>query len=61
MSLPNIFKHFSRDNKAEAYVFPDMSDLQPELEVKASALTLIDFATEFAAAEANADAAENAA
>lgn len=61
MSLPSIFKHFSRDNKAEAYVFPDISGAQPEPEVKGSTLTLVDFATEFAAAEANADAATYAA
>lgn len=56
MSLPNIFKHFSRDNKAEAYVFPDISDSQPEPEVKSSALKLVDFAAEFAAAQDAADA-----
>ena len=58
MSLPNIFKHFSRDNKAEAYVFPDISGPQPEAGEKKSTLTLIDFAAEFAAAEAAADEAE---
>lgn len=58
MSLPNIFKHFSRNNKAEAYVFPDISGSQPEAGDKSSTLTLPDFAAEFAAAEAAADAAE---
>ena len=58
MSLPNIFKHFSRDNKAEAYVFPDISSAQPEAGGKKTTLTLVDFAAEFAAAEAAADEAE---
>ncbi len=60
MSLPNIFKYFSRDSKAEMYVFPDMSDAQEEPKEKASTLKLVDFAAEFAAAEAAADAAESA-
>lgn len=50
MSLPNIFKHFSRNNKAEAYVFPDISGPQPEEERKTT-LTLVDFAAEFEAAQ----------
>ena len=58
MSLPNIFKQFSRDNKAEAYVFPDISGPQPEAGEKKTTLTLVDFAAEFAAAEAAADEAE---
>ncbi len=58
MSLPNIFKHFSSNNKAEAYVFPDISGPQPEAGEKKTTLTLIDFAAEFAAAEAAADEAE---
>lgn len=58
MSLPNIFKHFSSNNKAEAYVFPDISGSQPEAGEKKTTLTLIDFAAEFAAAEAAADEAE---
>ena len=58
MSLPNIFKHFSRDNKAEAYVFPDISGPHPETVEKKSTLKLVDFAAEFAAAEAAADAEE---
>ena len=58
MSLPNIFKHFSRESKAEAYVFPDISSSQlEETGEKKNTLTLVDFAREFAAAEANADAA----
>ncbi len=60
MSLPNIFKHFSRDNKAEAYVFPDISGSQPEPAEKSSTLKLVDFAAEFAAAQ-NAAEAEDAA
>ncbi len=60
MSLPNIFKHFSRDSKAEMYVFPDISDTPEEPKEKASTLKLVDFAAEFAAAEAAADAAESA-
>ena len=58
MSLPNIFKHFSRDNQAEAYVFPDISDSQPEPTEKSSTLKLVDFAAEFAAAQDAADAEE---
>ena len=58
MSLPNIFKHFSRDSKAEMYVFPTISDTPEEPKEKASTLKLVDFAAEFAAAEAAADAAE---
>ena len=54
MSLPNIFKNFSRDNKAEAYVFPDISGPQPEKAERKNTLTLVDFAAEFAAAEAAA-------
>ena len=56
MSLPNIFKHFSRDNKAEAYVFPDISGSQPEPAEKATTLKLVDFAAEFAAAQDAANA-----
>ena len=58
MSLPNIFKHFSRDNQAEAYVFPDITGPHPEQEEKHTTLKLVDFAAEFAAAEAAADADE---
>ena len=58
MSLPNIFKHFSRDNQAEAYVFPDITGPHPEQEEKRTTLKLVDFAAEFAAAEAAADAEE---
>ena len=58
MSLPNIFKHFSRDSEAEAYVFPDISDPNSEgAEEKKNTLTLVDFAAEFAAA-ANAASAD---
>ncbi len=60
MSLPNIFKHFSRGNKAEAYVFPNIADAHPEPEEKQSTLKLVDFAAEFAAAQDAADAAESA-
>ena len=59
MSLPNIFKHFSSDNKAEAYVFPDISGSQPEPAEKSSTLKLVDFAAEFAAALDAADAEDS--
>ena len=45
MSLPNIFKHFSKDNKASAYVFPDITGPEPEAEEKKP--LFIDFAAEF--------------
>ena len=45
MSLPNIFKHFSKDNKASAYVFPDITGPEPETEEKKP--LFIDFAAEF--------------
>ena len=45
MSLPNIFKHFSNDNKASAYVFPDIAAAEPEAEEKKP--LFIDFAAEF--------------
>ena len=45
MSLPNIFKHFSNDNKASAYVFPDITGPEPEAEEKKP--LFIDFAAEF--------------
>lgn len=58
MSLPNIFKRFSGDDNAQTYVFPDMTDSHPEPEEKSTTLKLVDFAAEFAAAEAAADAEE---
>ena len=45
MSLPNIFKHFSNDNKASAYVFPDITGPEPEAEEKKP--LFIDFTAEF--------------
>ena len=48
MSLPNIFKHFSHDNnKASAYVFPDISAPEPEIAEKRP--LFIDFAAELLA------------
>lgn len=47
MSLPNIFKHFSNDNKASAYVFPDITGPEPEAEEKEQRPLFIDFAAEF--------------
>lgn len=58
MSLPNIFKRFSGDSDAQAYVFPDMTGQNPEPGEKQTTLKLVDFAAEFAAAEAAADADE---
>ena len=58
MSLPNIFKRFSGDDSAQTYVFPDMTESHPEQEEKRTTLKLVDFAAEFAAAEAAADAEE---
>ena len=55
MSLPNIFKHFSSDNKAEAYVFPDIDGPQPEAKEHQTTLKLVDFAAEFEAARRAAE------
>ncbi len=55
MSLPNIFKHFSGDNKAEAYVFPDIDGPQPEAKERQTTLKLVDFAAEFETARRAAE------
>lgn len=56
MSLPNIFKHFSNDNKAAAYVFPDISVTEPQTEEKRP--LFIDFAAELLKEKSAEDADE---